>query len=176
MPNKLTNLELDALIIRIRDKSVKQLNIDLHNNLFSEKQIPYVEGYIQEKIKEERKAAINLQRTGKAQDVKIHDTWVYHALCDAKIVKSPVAQKLYKEGWTDSPAKVFNGYRGKWYKLIILYRKFKSWAIKNPNASIPLIVMAFIGIIGIGVTLLIHFTPNTTNQPKKETDAKANNE
>jgi len=92
-----------------------------------------------------------------------HDTWVYHALYKEKVVKASEAQKLFKKGWVDSsdPKILFKGLRGKWYKFIILYRKFKSWAIENPNSSIPLIVMSLIGIIGIGVTLFIHLPPNS---------------
>jgi len=54
-----------------------------------------------------------------------NNTWVYHALYEAKIVKASEAVKLYKKGWRDSPDEktLFKGIRGKWYKLILFIKK-----------------------------------------------------
>ena len=88
------------------------------------------------------------------------------------------AEKLYKQGWRDSPDPkiLFKGIRGKCYKLIIFYQKFKSWCIENPNTSIPLVVGAFFSALAIGVTLFIFFSPNTSSQTKNETKTQTKSE
>lgn len=88
-----------------------------------------------------------------------YNTWVYHALNDAKIVKASEARKLYRQGWRDTPDPkiLFKGIRGKWYKFIIQKRALTKWAKSNPNVSIPLIVTTTVGIAAIIVTLFVHF-------------------
>lgn len=55
-------------------------------------------------------------------------TWVYHQLKSpkGKIVSNFEAEKLYKKGWVDTPAKYGKGLRGKWYGLIGYTLKLKN--------------------------------------------------
>ena len=84
-----------------------------------------------------------------------HNTWVYHALHEAKVVKYSEALKLYKQGWRDSPRPetLFKGIRGKWYWLILLFKKI----FTNPSNLSPLELIGVIGsiasIIGVFIAL-----------------------
>ena len=91
MLNELTDLELDALVIRVGNSSAKQLQRDLYNNVFNERQKPYIEAFVVHKIKEERNEPIKLYHRRKASDgetFKAHETFA-----------------LMRDGWVDSPSK-----------------------------------------------------------------------
>ncbi len=85
-----------------------------------------------------------------------HDTWVYHALHEAKVVKYSEAVKLYKQGWHDSPSSetLFKGIRGKWYKSIVSYRSF--YKRIAPHWDSHKLLMAFLAASAIVVTLFIY--------------------
>ncbi len=108
---------------------------------------------------------------------KPYRTWVYHQikLPKGKIIMSDEAERLYRKGWVDTPAKFGKGIRGKWYCLILKFRKLKQWATNNPNTSIPLIVMATIGIIGIIVTLFINLRSDSASHATQKTNTQTNN-
>ncbi|MBL4644215.1 MAG: hypothetical protein COA46_07285 [Porticoccaceae bacterium] len=82
-----------------------------------------------------------------------HDTWVYHALHEPKVVKYSEALVLYKKGWRDSPKPkvLYSGFRGKWYWLIISTKSLFN-AI-SPHWDSQKIIMALIaiGILIIGI-------------------------
>ena len=87
-------------------------------------------------------------------DEKDYDTWVYHALKEAKVVKFSEAKKLYKKGWRDSPNEkvLFSGVRGKWYKILIIYCNF----IKkiSPHWDSYKIVVVLLMIIGVVIAII----------------------
>lgn len=99
MSEKLTEIELDTLVIRIRDMSAKDLQNALKRNMFSTKEQPYIEGYLQYKIKEERNAPTHMFHRRKAPDGKIFKTYEVPA--------------LEKKGWVDSPTKFKKDIRDK---------------------------------------------------------------
>ena len=94
-----------------------------------------------------------------------HDTWVYHALHEAKIVKASEAEKLYKQGWRDSPAPetLFQGVRGKWYRLILWFRSFKEKESTHWNSY--QLATAILTVIIILVMLFTHFDNKIEKQP-----------
>lgn len=84
-----------------------------------------------------------------------HKVWVYHALHDPKVVNFSEAQKLYKQGWRNSPDPkiLFKGIRGKCYKLIIVFKKLFS----EPKQLSPLKWIGLLGSVASIVGLVIMF-------------------
>ena len=90
MCEKLTEKELDILVIRIQHMSAKDLQNALKHHMFSTKENPYIEGYLQHKIEEERNAPTYMYHRRKAPEGKIFKAYEVPAL---------------KKGWVDSPIK-----------------------------------------------------------------------
>ena len=115
MSEKLTEIELDTLVIRIRDMSAKDLQNDLKRNMFSTKEQPYVEEYLQYKIEEERNAPTHMFHRRKA--------------LDGKIFKAYEVTALEKKGWVDSPKKFKKEIRDKFtdFKTVLFSFWLKEW-------------------------------------------------
>ena len=77
------------------------------------------------------------------------ETWVYHALHEAKTVNSSEAKILYKQGWRDSPNPkiLFKGIRGKLYWLVLFFRKL----IHNPS---KLTFLEWFSLIGSAASMI----------------------
>jgi hypothetical protein len=99
MVDKLTDIELHTLTTRVMNTSVKELQRDLHNNAFSEKERPYIERYLAQTIQEERNVPIKLYHRRKAPNGKMF-----------KAYEVPV---LESKGWVDSPSKIKKDARDK---------------------------------------------------------------
>lgn len=85
------------------------------------------------------------------------NTWVYHALYNAKIVKVSDAEKLYKKGWCDSPDEkiLFKGIRGKWYRVIIFFRKLRC---QPGRPRIFQWVGLIVAVLGVTVAFLSYYS------------------
>ena len=83
-----------------------------------------------------------------------HPTWVYHALHEAKIVKTSEAKLLYKKGWRDSPDPkiLYSGFYGKYFYLVVLLKAF--FKRISPHWDSQKIFMALIAIIGIVIAII----------------------
>lgn len=90
--------ELDAMDQRLFKTKLVQCK-------FSKKEILLVQEWIMQK-----------------PEVRNYKTWIRHALYPEKTVTIAEAALLYRKGWTDSQNKVFNGIRGKWYRIVIFSR------------------------------------------------------
>ena len=84
-----------------------------------------------------------------------YDTWVYHALHEAKVVKASDTRGLYKLGWRDSPDPqvLFKGIRGKWYWLILAFKK----CFKSPKSLSLLEIIGITGSIASIIGLILLF-------------------
>jgi len=105
-----------------------------------------------------------------------HETWIYHALHEAKIVKASEANKLYKQGWRDSPDPkvIFKGIRGKWYKLILWFRSFKEKESRHWNSYHMVIAIIMVLGLVIAFTTLINQSENTSNKNQKKSEVIGN--
>lgn len=119
MPDKLTDSELDILIVRTRKSSAKELQRDLVNNAFSERERPYIEGYIPIKIKEERNTPIKLYHRRKAPTGR-----------NFKAYEEP---ELKLNGWVDDPWLFEKDFRDKLIDfkniLVVFWCKEYKWIL-----------------------------------------------
>jgi len=89
---------------------------------------------------------------------KEYDTWVYHALHEAKVVKSSDAEILFKKGWRDSPDPkiLFQGFRGKWYWLILAFKKLINSPKKLSFTELLGVIGSIASIIGLVLTIALY--------------------
>lgn len=119
MPEKFTDSELDILFFRTKNCSAKELRRDLNNNAFSERERPYIEGFIRHKIKEERNTPIKLYHRRKAPT--------------GRIFKAYEKRELELNGWVVSPLFYREDFRDKLnyfkYKLVVFWCKEYKWIL-----------------------------------------------
>lgn len=130
--NELTDIELDALVILIRNMSAKEIQDRLERNKFSAKVRPYVEEFLPHKIEEERNAPITMYHRRKAPESKIFKAYELATL---------------KKGWVDSPDKFKKGIKDKIIfitKLLI----FLLWHDKKPRGVTKYIAITTVSLIG----------------------------
>lgn len=149
--NKLNDNELDVLVIRTQNMSAADLQDALKRNIFSTKEVPYIEGYLQHKLEEERNAPVTMYHRRKAPEGKVF-----------KAYEMPV---LEKKGWVDSPDKFKEGIKSKIKRIIkaiwnfLLKAMFISDNPKEVQNSISTRPKHWyekpIGIIFIGVLIVI---------------------
>jgi len=99
----MNDIELDALVIRLQNKSAKDIQDDLKRNIFSAKEKPYIEGYLKHKIEEERNAPTHMYHRRKAPE--------------GKTFKAYEVPALEKKGWVDSPSKIKKDVRDKFIDI-----------------------------------------------------------
>ena len=99
MSKNMNDIKLDALAIRLQTSSIKEIKDNLLHNIYDIKEVPYIEGYLQLRIEEERNAP----------------TYMYHRrkAPEGKIFKAYEVPELEKKGWVDSPAKFKKGIKDK---------------------------------------------------------------
>lgn len=114
--NKLTDIELDILVILIKHMSAKEIQDRLERNMFSGKERPYVERFLPYKIEEERNAPVTMYHKRKSPKGKTFKA------CEVSV--------LEKKGWVKSPDKFSEGIISKIKRIItkpIWEFWFKEW-------------------------------------------------
>jgi len=137
--NKLNDKELDILVIRVQHMSATDLQDALKRNIFNTKEVPYIEGYLQHKIEEERNAPVTMYHRRKAPDGKIFKAFEVPAL---------------KKGWVDSPDKFKESINE---KICILIKSSLPFLKKHWQFIVRSLVILIAAIIAAAVALFIHF-------------------
>lgn len=114
-----SDINLDALVIRISNSTSKRLKDDLLSNVFSTQEIPYIEAMIKKLEEDEKNALITLYHRRKAPTGKTFKTYELPML---------------KRGWVDSPSKFNEGHLNKIKRVIIkpiwkFWRKEYKWLL-----------------------------------------------